>query len=78
VEERKKPANNKIQSSLGYILGTYFIPHRLSAKKIWLIVKFYSDRKGKNLGKNIGKYEDLLVTEHSVLHIHGIIAIDTT
>ena len=76
MEERKKPANNKIQSSLGYILGTYFIPHRLNAKKIWLIVKFYSGRKGKNLGK----YEDLLVTEHSVqvLHIHGIIAIDTT
>jgi hypothetical protein len=50
----------------------YFIPPWLNVKKIWLIVKFYCGRKEE---KNLGKYEVLLVTEHSVVQRHGI---DTT
>lgn len=64
----------KIQSSQGFkpiviitqtyiFWALYFIPPRLNVKKIWLIVKFYSDRKGKKLRE---KYKVLLVTEHSV------------
>ena len=73
MEERNLQKNTKL-SRVYIFWALSFIPPRLNVKKIWLIVKFYSDRKGKNLGK----YEVLLVTEHSVLHNHGIITTDTT